>query len=49
MRQIEVKEQVFPTAIPKEPAVFALIFGWLVFVHSGIAGKQEQDEPETGR
>jgi hypothetical protein len=22
-------------------AVFALIFGWLVFVHSGIAGKQE--------
>jgi hypothetical protein len=30
-------------------AVFALIFGWLVFVHSGIAGKQEQDEPETGR
>src|SRR5215212_3493353 len=30
-------------------AVFALIFGWLVFVHSGIASKQEQDEPETGR
>lgn len=30
-------------------AVFALIFGWLVFMHSGIAGKQEKDEPETGR
>ena len=30
-------------------AVFALIFGWLVFVHSGISGKQGQDEPETGR
>jgi hypothetical protein len=30
-------------------AVFALIFGWLVFMHSGIAGKQEKDEPKTRR
>jgi hypothetical protein len=25
-------------------AVFAIIFGWLVFVYSGIAGKQETQE-----